>query len=188
MLVYRLSCKNNHRLQEPKNQNLNGLQKYQLIALKVEWPFNYMKYFSLKSWDSRFFRTILVEYKNPFFTYIIYLDTFLTRLYPCSVTWKLLPGLLMVLINQSIIWRIYKKFCFFLLSQSAISKSYHNWVLSNCITLVNLEPSTPNHVRFLLTVLLSITWTSFMSKWFMIQKIYSKMLFTLRTKTYHDFL
>ena len=147
-----------------------------------------MKYFSLKSWDSRFFRTILVEYKNPFFTYIIYLDTFLTRLYPCSVTWKLLPGLLMVLINQSIIWRIYKKFCFFLLSQSAISKLYHNWVLSNCITLVNLEPSTPNHVRFLLTMLLSITWTSFMSKWFMIQKIYSKMLFTLRTKTYHDFL
>ena len=63
-----------HCFRSQKIRTDANFKRTNLITLKLEWLFNYKKYFRFKSWHTRFLRTILVKHKNLFFTHIIYLD------------------------------------------------------------------------------------------------------------------
>ena len=52
-----------------------------------------------------------------------------------------------------------------------------------------MKPNPPHHAKSFLEIFsmtVSVSWTSFMSKWFTIQKIYSKMVSASCTDTHHD--
>ena len=54
---------------------------------------------------------------------------------------------------------------------------------------MDLGPSLPNNTKDFLKILtktVSISWASFMNKWFPIQKLYSKIASTLSAYIHHD--